>query len=114
MSNKISPTYFNVGGNPGRGVSATADFTTDAMDLRNFNGPYIVYVSRSLTTGNPRWTIEHSWDGNDWFEYDDASKNLTIPNDVRESVFYPAFMRINYEANGATGTVTLLLTRINQ
>jgi len=106
-------TFFNIATIVGRGFDATSDFDTDGMDMRDYNQGWVVYVDRTLTTGNPKWTIEHSFDDVAYFEYDPLAKNLLIPDDVRQDRFFPNYMRINYKANGATGFVTLVLIRIN-
>lgn len=106
-------TFFNVAGVPQRGITAVSNITTDWLDMTDYDAGWLVYVDRSLTTGNPRWTIEHSYDATADFIYKPETENLTIPEDVRESRFKPNYMRIVYTASGATGTVTFVLIRTN-
>ena len=114
MATKIpAKTFFNILTIVGRGFDATSDFDTDGMDMRDYNQGWLVYVKRTTAVGNPRWTIEHSFDDVDYDEYDDLAKNLTIPDNVRQERFFPNFIRIKYEANGATGFVTLVMIRTN-
>ena len=105
--------FFFDGINAINGRTAASDILTKKIDLLDYSRAWEVYVSRTLTTGNPRWTIEASYDGTDWYLYDEDVENLSIPEYIRESVIYPRFIRINYEARGATGNMTMVFVRTN-
>ena len=89
--------------------TAVSDFVTLGIDLTNFDAPWSLQISRSLTTGTPLITIECSNNNTDWISYDPASTNAIIPDLFVDKTYQPRYMRVKYEANSATGTITMKL-----
>ena len=87
-------------------LSATDDFTTEAMNLTKLNGPWVMYAERSGTDGAPKVTLQISRDGKAWSDYTVDATLVPLPASFSQSVFYPKFMRVVYVANSATGKVT--------
>jgi hypothetical protein len=95
------------------GFSAVADFNTDAIDWRKFNGEWIFVATRSLATGSPRITIQSSEDGTNWVNYGTLSTSMTIPSKFEDLIYRPNYIRFVYTISGApTGTITILLYQV--
>lgn len=92
-------------------------FSTDWMDVSDFNQPWQVEVHREFTTGNVKWTLESSLnpDRTDNLAYDNKAINLTIPNAIKDNQMFPLLVRITFTISGApTGWLTCFLARINK
>lgn len=96
-----------------------ASFNTEPIDMKSFNNGWMVEVFRSLTDGSVRWTLQSSNDLTNWITYDPnndgATTNMTIPEAVMQSVFYPNYIRIAFTISGSpTGTLTAFINKLNR
>lgn len=96
-----------------------ASFNTPVIDMSSFNNGWMVEVYRSLTDGTVRWSLESSNDNSNWQPYDPnadgSTQNLSIPDAVTQSIFYPNFIRIAFTISGApTGTLTAFINKLNR
>lgn len=89
--------------------SATSDFNTLGLDLSDMNGSWLLQVSRSASDGTPDFTIQVSNDNSNWVDYDERSSNVAPPEIIIDTKFVPKYMRIVWDSNSATGTVTMKL-----
>lgn len=102
-----------VSGVPVTARAATADFTTDSIEIKYNHGWALQFVEDS-TDGTPLLTIECSDDDENFIAYKDiaTSVDMTIPANrlLFDSIFTPRYFRVKYEKGGATtGTVGLIL-----
>lgn len=110
---KFGFKYFLVGGTVVDGTfSGASDFTTDALNLSSFQDAWLLYANSTYTTGAPTFTIQVSDDESVWFDYNERTTDVLFNRIVKESVFYPKFMRLVYKANSADGNVYLKLAEI--
>ena len=105
--------FFKDGGTPINGTSAAAPIRSDWINLENFNGQYILYFNRTLTTGNPRLNVEIT-DGTESGATPLSSEttNIKIPATVTKIDAPFGKIRIDYTPNGATGDITFILQKV--
>lgn len=104
---KKADNIFRVTGTAVDSYSGAADFTTDAMDLRKYDGRWVLYCSSDHTSGTPQITIQVSDDNADWFDYQAESTNVDIPNWFYDDKMVHKYLRIQYVSNSSNGNVSL-------
>jgi hypothetical protein len=91
-------------------------FTTDPMNLTDYDGPWILEVHRSASDSTVRYTLEASTDGTNWTLFDDRAENLDIPCQLSKSNLRPNYFRVVVDIDPLvppTGTITIFFQRIN-
>ncbi len=82
---------------------ATVDETSEVLESC-FNHVWNITPLQSLITGGtPKYTIEVSNDGVNWFDYDAASSNVSINDAVCDTHLSFTKMRVKHISSGATG-----------
>ena len=94
------------------GYTGAGDFNTDEIDLKAFNGDWVLYLFSTHTVGSPSISIQSSPDNTNWVDYDAKSINIIIPNSIINNSFIPRYMRIVYTANSSNGFVTFNLNKV--
>jgi hypothetical protein len=95
------------------GYSGASDFNTDSTDLSDYQEGWIVYAESTHTSGTPTITIQVSRDGINWLNYCAETVNVAPPVAIKQSYFYPKYIRIAYTANSSDGNITLKFDKIN-
>lgn len=85
---------------------ATVDETSEALEsCQNYTWS-ITPILVGITGGTPEYTIEVSNDGVTWFEYNNASTNVSVEDAVDDTHLAFTKIRIVHDAKGASsGTV---------
>lgn len=112
MSKPDSENFF-VSGTKVDGYTGASDFNTDSLDMITFQQGWILYVESTHTSGTPTITIQVSRDGTNWLDYVTETINVQVPVAIKQSYFFPKYMRIAYTANSSNGNITLKLDKIN-
>lgn len=96
----------------GTAHDATISETSEAlMSCQNYTWS-VSPTAIGLTGGTPEYTIEVSNDGVTWFEYNNASTDVSVEDAVDDIHLSFTQMRINHNSKGSTsGTVEYLFVQ---
>lgn len=100
-------------GNEVSGYTAASDFNTVGTDFHGMDAPWVLQVTRSASDGSPTVTVKCSENNSTWEDYnsDYVNVDVTTGEIFIDSEFKPRYMSIFYTSNGASGTITMILTR---
>ena len=112
MATSKQEEFFFTGSTPIDGFTPLGDFNTKALNVKDYNGEWEIELTRSLSTGNPRATLQRSSDGTNFQDFQDESTNKKIPVGFTKSNLRPKFIRIKFAEGAATGTFTFKFIRI--
>ena len=94
-------------------IPTVSDFTTDSIKLFRYDEKWNVWASRELTDGDPRWTLEYSYDNTNFHLFDAGTFKMKIPEVVTKRDFRGIYLRIKFLEDTATGFVNFALTQTN-
>jgi hypothetical protein len=99
----------------------TSSFQTVAIDLTDYNDPWMIEVYRSLTNGSVVFTVQYSMNNSNWFVLDPRLRNLALSGSIihvppiQSSNIFANYVRLNFTISSSpTGTITARFFRINQ
>jgi len=103
-----------VAGTPVTAYDASVPFTTDAFAVNAgfcFNSVWSFITVDNTTGGAPKYTLECSNDGTNWYEYNPASTNVSLGESLMDDKLPWVYFRIVYASGGGvTGTTSMEMT----
>lgn len=86
--------------------SGSSDLTTEAIDLTDWDGQWLLYFWGDSAPNGQTITIQVSPDGTNWFDYKDEAVEVPFNDYFWDERFPHRFLRLDYKAGSYTGNIT--------